>query len=214
MTAQNQHGNSDIMNNHADPGGPTAASGRTTVVGLFRDRTKVESAISDLKAAGFANDDIGVAMRDRTEQGNLIEETGTKAADGATAGLLSGGAIGGVVGALIGAGALLIPGIGPVLAGGALASIFGITGGTAVAGAGIGAATGGLVGGLVGLGLPENEAKHFEKGFKEGGIVVTVTGGARSGEALELLRTNGADLGPGTVRVPTATATSNAPSAA
>ena len=96
------------------------------VVALFRDRSDAEAAINELITAGFVNGDIGVAMRDRSAQGELIEDTGTKAAAGATTGLLSGGAIGGVVGALLGTGALLIPGIGPVVAGGLLASWFGV----------------------------------------------------------------------------------------
>ena len=144
------------------------------VVALFRDRSDAEAAINELISAGFSNGDIGVAMRDRSAQGDLIEDTGTKAAAGATTGLLSGGAIGGVIGALLGTGALLIPGIGPVVAGGLLASWFGVAGGTAVAGAGIGAATGGLVGGLIGAGIPEHRAKVYAAGLREGGILVGV----------------------------------------
>ena len=166
------------------------------VVALFRDRTDAEAAINELLNAGFSNGDIGVAMRDRSAQGDLIEDTGTKAAAGATTGVLSGGAIGGVVGALIGTGALLIPGIGPVVAGGLLASWFGVAGGTAVAGAGIGAATGGLLGGLIGAGIPEEEAKHFERGFNEGGTIVTVATHGRRAEAVDALRRHDADLGP------------------
>jgi hypothetical protein len=166
------------------------------VVALFRDRSDAEAAINDLVNSGFSNADVGVAMRDRSAQGDLIEDTGTKAAAGATTGVLSGGAIGGVVGALIGTGALLIPGIGPVVAGGLLASWFGVAGGTAVAGAGIGAATGGLVGGLIGAGIPEEEARHFERGFNEGGTIVTVATHGRRAEAVEALRRHDADLGP------------------
>jgi hypothetical protein len=166
------------------------------VVALFRDRSDAEAAINELINAGFSNSDIGVALRDRSAQGELIEDTGTKAAAGATTGAVSGGAIGGVVGALIGTGALLIPGIGPVVAGGLLASWFGVTAGTAVAGAGIGAATGGLLGGLIGAGIPEDEARHFERGFKEGGTIVTVATRGRRAEAVEALRKHDADLGP------------------
>src|SRR2546430_9015246 len=58
--------------------------------------------------------------------------------------------------------ALAIPGIGPVVAGGALAAALGIAGGTAAAGAGIGAAAGGIVGALIGMGGPETEARSEE----------------------------------------------------
>lgn len=103
-----------------------------TVVGLFPRRSDAESAIRDLKQAGFSDDRIGVAMQDPNEQGDLLESTGGTAAEGAAAGALSGGLIGGLIGLL---GSLLIPGVGPIVVGGVLAS--------ALTGAGLGAATGG-----------------------------------------------------------------------
>jgi hypothetical protein len=108
---------------------------------------------------------------------------------------VGGGLLGGALGLLVGLGALAIPGIGPVLAGGALATAFGLGGGTAVAGAGIGAAAGGVLGALVGLGIPEHEAKHFEAGFQAGGVLVTVNGGERALDALTILEHHGADTG-------------------
>jgi uncharacterized protein (TIGR02271 family) len=174
----------------------TSVTTGRTVVGMFDDRKHAEKAIHDLKDMGFKDDQIGVAMRDRTAQGELTKETGTQAAEGATAGVVSGGVLGGLVGLLVGAGALAIPGIGPVIAGGALASAFGVAGGTAVAGAGIGAATGGILGALIGMGIPDEDAKHFERGFKEGGILVTVNAGTRTDEAYSVLRRHGADIGP------------------
>lgn len=174
-------------------------TGRRTVAGLFDDRGDAERAIDDLKMAGFRGDQIGVALRDRTAQGEMIEDTGTSAATGATAGLVGGGLLGGLVGFLVGVGALAIPGIGPVVAGGVLASTFGIAGGTAVAGAGIGAATGGMIGALVGLGVPEEEATHFESGVRHGHTLVTVGAEGRAIEAMEILERHGADTGPGGV---------------
>jgi hypothetical protein len=83
---------------------------RRTVAGLFPDRTRAEQAIDALKAAGFTGDQIGVALRDRTAQGVLIEETGTQVAEeAATTGALGGGLLGGLTGLLIGIGALVIP---------------------------------------------------------------------------------------------------------
>ena len=72
--------------------------------------------------------------------------------------------------------------------GGALAST--------LAGAGIGAAAGGLIGALVGMGVPEEEAQHFERGFQQGGILVTVQAGDRAEQARAALSETGADLGP------------------
>ena len=174
-------------------------TGRTTVAGLFPERAAAEAAIADLKDAGFGGDQLGVAMRDRDAQGELAEDTGTKAAEGATTGALGGGLLGGLVGFLVGIGALAIPGIGPVVAGGALATAFGLGGGPAVAGAGIGAAAGGIAGALVGMGLPDAEAEHFEAGFRAGGVLVTVNAGDRALDALAILERHGADTGPGSL---------------
>jgi Heat induced stress protein YflT len=176
---------------------PPAPAGRTVVAGLFTEREAAVAAIDGLKAAGFDVADVGVAMRDRSDQSDLADETGAKAAGGAAAGAVGGGLVGGALGLLVGLGALAIPGIGPVLAGGALATAFGLGGGTAVAGAGIGAAAGGLVGALVGMGIPEAEAKHFEEGFQAGGVLVTVNGGDRAADALAVLERHGADTGAG-----------------
>lgn len=159
----------------------------STVVGLFKNQIDAERAIERLKQEGFSENQIGVAMRDRGQQQELVEGTGTQAAEGAATGAISGGVLGGVVGLLAGVGALAIPGIGPIIAGGALAST--------LAGAGIGAAAGGLLGALMGMGIPEEDARHFDEGFKAGGILVTVNAAGRADEARQCLYESGADLG-------------------
>lgn len=164
-----------------------STGGTETVVGLFDSQADAERAIKRLKDEGFSENQIGVAMRDRGAQKDLIEGTGTQAAEGAATGALSGGVLGGAIGLLAGVGALAIPGIGPIIAGGALAST--------LAGAGIGAAAGGLLGALVGMGVPEEDAKHFDQGFQAGGTLVTVNAGSRAEEARSCLLESGADLG-------------------
>jgi uncharacterized protein (TIGR02271 family) len=176
-----------------------------TVVGLFADLPAAERGIEGLKAAGFSEQQIGVAVRDKQQQQDLTEGTGTQAAEGATTGAVSGGVLGGVVGLLAGVGALAIPGIGPIIAGGALAST--------LAGAGIGAAAGGIIGALAGMGVPEEDARHFERGFQQGGVLVTVAAGADAELARVALLAHGADLGPAQdVSTPSpSTATSEGP---
>jgi uncharacterized protein (TIGR02271 family) len=166
-------------NNEATTGG--------TVVGLFHNQADAERAIQRLKQEGFSENQIGVAIRDRERQKDLIEGTGTQAAEGAATGAIGGGVLGGVIGLLAGVGALAIPGVGPIIAGGTLAST--------LAGAGIGAAAGGLLGALVGMGVPEEDAQHFDKGFRAGGTLVTVNAGSRVEEARACLYESGADLG-------------------
>jgi hypothetical protein len=161
--------------------------GSGTMVGLFHNQADAERAIQRLKQEGFSDNQIGVAIKDRQQQRELIEDTGTEAAEGATTGAIGGGVLGGVIGLLAGVGALAIPGIGPIIAGGTLAST--------LAGAGIGAAAGGLLGALVGMGVPQEDAEHFDKGFRAGGTLVTVNAGTRAEEARDILHEHGADLG-------------------
>jgi uncharacterized membrane protein len=159
-----------------------------TVVALFADPTAAEHGIQALKAAGFTEQQIGVAVRDREQQQEITEGTGTQAAEGAAKGAMGGGMVGGVIGLLAGVGALVIPGIGPIIAAGALAST--------LTGAGVGAAAGGLIGALAGMGVPDEDAKHFERGFQEGGVLVTVDAGEDSARARQALILGDADLGP------------------
>ena len=156
-----------------------------TVVGMFRSRDGAEAAIRDLKASGFTDDRIGVAMQDEGEQRAVVERSGGQAAEGAARGVLSGGVIGGLIGLL---GSTLVPGLGPVVVAGVLAST--------LTGAGVGAATGGLIGALIGLGVPEQDAQHFDRGLRSGGVLVTVEAGARTGEALAIFDRHETDLGP------------------
>ena len=159
-----------------------------TVVGLFADLPAAERGIEALKAAGFSEQQIGVAVRDKQQQKDLTEGTGSQAAEGAASGAMGGGVLGSVVGLLAGVGALAIPGIGPIVAGGVLAST--------LAGAGIGAAAGGIIGALAGMGVPDEDARHFERGFQQGGVLVTVEAGGEVERVRQVLLAADADLGP------------------
>jgi uncharacterized protein (TIGR02271 family) len=104
-------------------------------------------------------------------------------AGGAVTGAVAGASVGGLVGLGILAG--VIPVLGPVIAGGTLAVL--------LANAAGGAAIAGLVGALVGLGIPEEEAKHYEGELKAGRTIVTVKGlNGRYDEALAILLRYGA----------------------
>jgi hypothetical protein len=152
---------------------------RTTVVGVFSNRSDAERALDDLAVAGFKDDQVGILTRSVTPAGNDVtrESKGSQAGEGAATGAL----VGGLVGA---AASLLIPGVGPVIAGGILASALG----TAV----VGAAAGSILGGLVGLGVPEEEARYYEGEFKAGRTLVTVKSDSRWEEARAILRRAGA----------------------
>ena len=170
---------------------PLPSGAETTgriVVALFEHRNQAENAIRALKSAAFSNEQIGVATQDRLGSGLAGDETadnGERLADDASAGALTGGIIGGLVGLLS---SLLIPGVGPLVVGGILAS--------SVTAVGLGAAAGGVVGALVGMGVSEEEARYFDAGLRAGRTLVTVTSTDRLSEALDILRRHSADLGP------------------
>ena len=138
---------------------------RATAVGIFHNQREAREAIRQLKAAGFSDSEIGVASRHADEvrpghtevEGNM---SGTGAAVGATAGLGAGALWG------LGIVAGVLPAIGPVIAGGALAAIAASAAGTAVAG--------GVIGALVGLGIPEDEAEYYQSEFEQGRTIITV----------------------------------------
>src|SRR5688500_19629357 len=110
------------------------------------------------------------------------DATGIKDAKGAVTGALTGGVVGGVLAA---AAALMIPGVGPIVAGGVLASFFG--------GAVAGTVVGGIMGAMTGLGVSEEEAKFLEGEFNSGRAIVAVKAGPRAVEAAEIMRRHGGD---------------------
>jgi hypothetical protein len=81
-----------------------------------------------------------------------------------------------------------VPGVGPIIVGGVLAST--------LTGAGLGAAAGGIIGALLGLGVPEEDARHFDQGLRSGGTLITVDAGSRTGDALAILQRHEVDFGP------------------
>ncbi len=155
---------------------------RSTVVGVFELRSEADAAIYELQRAGFRDEQIGFIVRNEdTGAATTVEDGNTaEAAPGAAVGAVSGGIIGGVIGA---AAALLIPGIGPAIAGGILVTVLG--------GAAIGAAAGGIVGALVGMGVPEEEAHYYAGEFHSGRTLVTVRADGRQQEAINILHHNG-----------------------
>ena len=133
---------------------------------LAKTLTQAEQIVSDLKVAGFSNNDISVLLPDKQGTRDFAHEKNTKAPEGAAAGASTGGAIGGVLGWLAGIGALAIPGVGPFIAAGPIMAALG--------GAAIGATVGGIGGALIGMGMPEYEAKRYEGKIKEGNILISV----------------------------------------
>jgi hypothetical protein len=153
-----------------------------TIVFVFDDRYEAEKAVDDLEQAGFRHSDIGFAIHgaDVAPGGMITDAVGAKDAQGAAVGALGGGVLGGVLGA---AASLLIPGVGPVVAGGLLTMVFG--------GAAAGTAIGGIFGAMTGLGISEDQARHLDAEFHSGKAIVAVRVGGRATEAVKILQQHG-----------------------
>ncbi|MBD2743964.1 general stress protein [Coleofasciculus sp. FACHB-1120] len=147
-------------------------------VGVFSTPEQAEYALNELRDSGFAMNTVSVVARDTSRQDEVagVEVNpyrgGNEAGGGAAAGAIAGGAVGGLVGILGALSALAVPGFGPVLAGGAIASILG----DAIIGGAVGAATGGIAGALMGLGIPEEQAKVYNHRVSQGDYLVIVEG--------------------------------------
>jgi len=141
------------------------------VTGMFSDRDSAEGAYKTLESRGYGKDDVHVIMSDETRKKHFNDpahptDLGNKAAEGAGKGGAIGGTLGGIIGAVAAIGtSVLIPGLGLIVAGPLLAGL---------AGAGAGSIAGGLVGALVGAGIPKERAVVYEKGIKDGRIVLGV----------------------------------------
>ena len=137
-----------------------------TVTGLFDHYEDATTAVQDLETAGVPHNNISIVASDAHGE---HAATMTKAGEDAGKGAGIGAAVGGLGGLLAGLGLLAIPGLGPVVAAGWLAStLVGVVGGAAVGGA-----AGGLVGSLTKAGVPEEDANVYAEGVRRGGTLVS-----------------------------------------
>lgn len=163
------------------------------VVGVFHSRENAQRGYSELRRAGYSPDDINFLSPGATEEQVHAGPASTTEQPGV------GKAIGGAVGAALGmAGGFplgvgitaLVPGVGPVLAGGLA--------GMALLGAG-GAMAGAMAGGKADQdsteGLPSDEIFFYEDALRQGRsvIIVMANGAAEAERAREILAETGAE---------------------
>lgn len=155
-----------------------------TIAGFFSTRERAETARAALLDNGFSPDQIsfvaGGARPHDTPAIGPLKETGAESEMGQD--VFVGGAIGLAVGMI----AILIPGVGALIAGGPIAA--------AIAGMSVGAGAGGLVGLLREHGISHEEAEFYSKGVAQGGALLIVHGTNRETEkrAAHLMTENGA----------------------
>lgn len=144
-------------------------------VGVFHESAEAQKALAELRQAGYSDDELGYLAR-----ASAVEPDQRTSASIAIS-AVEGGLVGGLLGAAV---ALLIPGFGPAIAGGILA--------TALGGAALGAAAGGILDALISLDIPEEAARHYQKELAAGHTVITVKAQSGYEDALRILRRNGA----------------------
>ncbi len=137
----------------------------THVTASFKTRSDAEVAVDRLIAAGFFQEDISLLVTDTTRGTSFALKEGTKSNDYEAVGAEAGGIFGALTALLISAsvipsGGLALVAIGPIAA--------------TFAGLGAGGLAGGLIGALVGAGIPEHEAKLYEKDVQSGSILLAV----------------------------------------
>jgi hypothetical protein len=146
------------------------AGHNTSAFGIYVDQQAVHEAVNAFKRAGFRSTDISILFPENVGSRQLAHEKHSKAPEGATAGAGAGAGagaiIGGALGWFVGAGALAIPGAGPLIAAGPVIA--------ALSGIGAGGVVGGFAGALIGIGIPEYEAKRYEGRIRGGGILLSV----------------------------------------
>jgi hypothetical protein len=143
-----------------------------TISRLYDNYTDGQRAVARLEAAGVPHSEISIVAnnsdnwfgasnkkvdRDRDGVDDRAESAGKGAGIGA--------GLGGAAGLLAGLGLLAIPGLGPVVAAGWLASM--------AVGAAAGAATGGLIGALTEAGISKEDAHVYAEGVRRGGTLVS-----------------------------------------
>ena len=132
-----------------------------TVSRAYDSYAQARAAVDAVEKAGVPSGDVSIVANKYVSAEYADVDDVNKAAAGAGIG----GAVGAGAGLLAGLGMLAIPGIGPVVAAGWLAS-------TAAVAAG-GAAAGGIVGALVEAGTDKEHAEVYSESVRRGGTLVT-----------------------------------------
>src|SRR5215211_7267228 len=131
----------------------------STILGMFDNPLEARRAMDRLRDSSLRIDDVSIISR-ATESGQPISSV-----DDVSAG--EGAAVGAVWGGLVGLATLLIPGVGPFIALGAL--------GATLTGAVTGAVVGGITAALIDFGeIPEAEARAYEAKIHAGGTLIAV----------------------------------------
>lgn len=143
------------------------------VIGLFSSITSAESAVNQLRSSGFSTEEINIVSK--------IENNMASADDSIADGAMTGGALGTIGGLMLSAGALAIPGVGPIVAAGPIAAALS------------GAVSGGIAGGLIDWGIPADKSDAISNEISAGSTLAVIkTDSSKVSQAVQILTANGA----------------------
>jgi hypothetical protein len=165
---------------------------------LYPDYQTAQNAARALEAAGVDNGDISIVANnadnrykdDRVDTVDVHHDKDRNGVDdrkeGARTGASVGGLAAGAAGLAAGVGLLAIPGIGPIVAAGWLAST--------LAGVVAGGAAGGIVGALVESGVAKDDADVYAEAIRRGGaLLVARVADADGARYQDILNTSAVD---------------------
>lgn len=156
------------------------------VLGVASSRPSAEQIVGNLRLAGFTQDQVSLIMvtqEDPEALEQVDDQTGEGGAEVA-GGVAKGAAAGGIVGLAAGLAAFAIPGIGPVIGGGALLALFG----------GSGAVVGSLTGAFSTENVSNQVIERYGMALREGQAVISVSApdAETAKQAEEVLTNSGA----------------------
>ena len=138
---------------------------------VFDNQSEAETAVRELRDAGVRDTDLSIIARNEGRGATTSDGAGT-VTDTSEGDGIKGAVIGAGAGTLLGIAALAIPGVGPLVAAGAIASS--AIPAAAAVGAGVGAVAGGVTGMLTGHGVSDEDSTYYEGRINEGGVFVSV----------------------------------------
>ncbi len=156
------------------------------VSAVFDNHAEAERAVSEIRAAGVNDSAISVVAQ------HDGKNTATDGSGNDTQEFVGKVAAGAGIGTLLGIAALAIPGVGPLVAAGAIASA--AIPAAAVTGAALGGAVGGLEKVMTDHGVSRVDASYYEGRINEGGVFVSVdtsAAGISADDAADVLYRSG-----------------------
>ena len=142
-----------------------------SVVGIYTSMDAAEDAVRQLGQSGLPIQHVSIIARDLGTESKV--HGFVTSCDVAKSSARTGAWVGGIFGLLAGAAFLWVPGVGPLVVAGSLASA--LLGG--VEGAVAGAATTGVLGWLFSLGIGKQHILKYEQSVKAGKYLVIAHGG-------------------------------------